>query len=401
MKKIFTIIFLLNIILFPAQDSIIFVIRVDDIQSRNTTTLPRSINDFQNAVEARGGKITWAVIPHRLIETQNYNGILSAELRASVLRGHEISMHGYNHICKRCASSGHEMFCTSYNTPFTLEEQEAIIDSGLKVLRDTLGIIPKSFVPPAHIADTNTWRALINRSFPFLSSTGVRKNFIFNGLFNLPAHNEFTWQLTQAQFNLKLNQALQEIKTNGVSDGYYCLLLHDPFIRAGYENSLVINWTAVLLDSLNSYFGNRIKYMTISEAGLYFRDGSTTGIEATESIAEVLPYLQNYPNPFRSYTRIKYTIPTSPFSPSPYQGEGNKTSPFNPSPYQGEGKRERFVSLRVYDLLGREIAVLVDEEKAPGEYEVEFNASDLPSGVYMYRLIAGSNVETRKMILLR
>ena len=59
-----------------AQDSLLFVIRVDDIQSRNTTIVPRSIKFFQSAVEKRGGKITWAVIPHRLIETQNQDGVL-------------------------------------------------------------------------------------------------------------------------------------------------------------------------------------------------------------------------------------------------------------------------------------------------------------------------------------
>ncbi len=101
-RIILTLILLANLKVLPGQDSIVFIIRVDDVQSRNTTLVPRSINDFQNAVEARGGKVTWAVIPHRLIESQNYNGILSKELRNSINRGHEICMHGYNHICKRC-----------------------------------------------------------------------------------------------------------------------------------------------------------------------------------------------------------------------------------------------------------------------------------------------------------
>ncbi len=55
----------------------------------------------------------------------------------------------------------------------------------------------------------------------------------------------------------------------------------------------------------------------------------------------------------------------------------------------------------MYDLLGREVALLVDERKAPGSYSVEFNASRLASGVYLYRLSAGSFVQTRKMILTR
>jgi len=58
--------------------------------------------------------------------------------------------------------------------------------------------------------------------------------------------------------------------------------------------------------------------------------------------------------------------------------------------------------LKVYDLLGREVATLINEEKPAGEYNVEFSAtSGLPSGIYFYRLQAGSFIETKKMVLLK
>jgi hypothetical protein len=63
--------------------------------------------------------------------------------------------------------------------------------------------------------------------------------------------------------------------------------------------------------------------------------------------------------------------------------------------------KEGFVTLKVYDILGREIATLVNEEKPAGEYEVEFNAANLPSGIYFYQLNAGSYSETKKMVLLK
>ena len=94
----------------------------------------------------------------------------------------------------------------------------------------------------------------------------------------------------------------------------------------------------------------------------------------------------NYPNPFNPSTKIKFTVPTSPL---------------NHSPYQGEGQRERLITLMVYDVLVNEIATLVNEQKPSGTYEVEFNAIDLPSGVYFYQLQAGDFLETKKMILLR
>ena len=61
----------------------------------------------------------------------------------------------------------------------------------------------------------------------------------------------------------------------------------------------------------------------------------------------------------------------------------------------------QFTILKVYDILGREVATLVNERKAPGSYTVQFNASGLASGVYLYRLQAGSFVETKKMLIVK
>ncbi len=89
---------------------------------------------------------------------------------------------------------------------------------------------------------------------------------------------------------------------------------------------------------------------------------------------------QNYPNPFNPTTKIQFTLP---------------------SPSEGEGSGVRFSTLKIYDILGREITTLINKELAPGNYEVEFNASTLASGVYFYRLEAGSFFQTKKMILIR
>ncbi len=59
------------------------------------------------------------------------------------------------------------------------------------------------------------------------------------------------------------------------------------------------------------------------------------------------------------------------------------------------------MTLKVYDILGREVAVLVNEKKAPGSYEVKFDGSGISSGVYFYRLTAGKYVECRKMMLMK
>jgi hypothetical protein len=81
---------------------------------------------------------------------------------------------------------------------------------------------------------------------------------------------------------------------------------------------------------------------------------------------------QNYPNPFNPSTTIKFELP-----------------------------RASQVSLTVYDVLGRQVSVLVNEKRDAGSYEVKFNGSNLASGVYFYRLQAGSYVDTKKLLLLR
>jgi len=95
-------------------------------------------------------------------------------------------------------------------------------------------------------------------------------------------------------------------------------------------------------------------------------------VESLEIYPESYLLYQNYPNPFNPSTTIKFEIP--------------KTA---------------FVTLKIYNILGQEVAELVNEEKQPGVYEVNWNASGFASGVYFYQLRAGSFVETKKMILLR
>jgi serine protease len=89
-------------------------------------------------------------------------------------------------------------------------------------------------------------------------------------------------------------------------------------------------------------------------------------------------------------------------SPARYQLAQNYPNPFNPSTtLQFQVPQKSFVSLKVFDLLGRELATLVNEERQAGIYSVSWDASRLPSGVYFYRLRAGDFVETKKMVFAK
>jgi len=107
----------------------------------------------------------------------------------------------------------------------------------------------------------------------------------------------------------------------------------------------------------------------------------TTDVKDAITIPTAFKLYQNSPNPFNPSTKIKYTIPIV-----------NKA-------LQSSGSQ--FVSLKVYDLLGREVAELVNENQSPGTYEVEFNAEGLSSGIYLYRLTSGNFTGTRKLILMK
>lgn len=99
--------------------------------------------------------------------------------------------------------------------------------------------------------------------------------------------------------------------------------------------------------------------------------------DAENNVSKEFSMSNNYPNPFNPTTTIKFTIPLEANS------ETSNTT------------------LKVYDTIGREVKILLSESLAPGEYEIKFDGSDLPSGTYFYRLTSGSHTQTHKMMLLK
>jgi hypothetical protein len=113
--------------------------------------------------------------------------------------------------------------------------------------------------------------------------------------------------------------------------------------------------------------------------------GSTiVGVENDTQTPNKFALSQNYPNPFNPTTTIRYSIP----SVIARSGATRQSA-------------DLLVQLKVYDVLGREVATLVNRKQAPGNYSVKFDASKLTSGVYFYKLQSGSFVVTKKMILMK
>lgn len=157
------------------------------------------------------------------------------------------------------------------------------------------------------------------------------------------------------------------------------------FIVVKYDPTGVFEWEYVYDEEVNS----KAMSLKVDNNGFVYAAGEAevpagdvdlfavklskaSGVNDEDNLADNFVLFQNYPNPFNPSTKISWQLPVG-----------------------GQ------VTLKVYDVLGNEVATLVDEYKPAGSYEVEFNASGINSGVYFYKLQAGSYTETKKLVLLK
>jgi hypothetical protein len=122
------------------------------------------------------------------------------------------------------------------------------------------------------------------------------------------------------------------------------------------------------------YFWNVESHQTFQNNERIYKVSNpiTSVYDKFSNVANSFILSQNYPNPFNPVTNIQYAVSSM-----------------------------QVVTLKVYDLLGREVATLVNKEKPAGTYEVDFDGGKFPSGVYFYQLKAGKYSETKKMVLMK
>jgi hypothetical protein len=143
-------------------------------------------------------------------------------------------------------------------------------------------------------------------------------------------------------------------------------------VRYNETGSSNCNAVAIAVDTSYNFYvsgSSGTKYMTIKYS-------QVTGITPVSGNIPNSFYLsQNYPNPFNPSTRIRFDVPTA--------------------------EAFRRVALKVFDILGKEITTLVNEQFEPGSYEITFDGTNLASGLYFYRLVAGDFTETKKMLMIK
>jgi hypothetical protein len=157
---------------------------------------------------------------------------------------------------------------------------------------------------------------------------------------------------------------IREVSGGSGGKGQNSLPVEFGLGSASTIDSIIVRWPSGLVQGFAGIAPSVIYSLT--------EGGQLVGVENPAMVPSKFELKQNYPNPFNPTTTINYELPI-----------------------------ENYISLKIYNVLGKEIAILVNEKQSTGSYEVTWDASNYPSGVYFYRLIAGEYTETRKMILIK
>jgi hypothetical protein len=186
------------------------------------------------------------------------------------------------------------------------------------------------------------------------------------------------WYIQYENFNCDLKSIFMANENIGYAVGD----------KSGYLNGNMIlkttnggnNWFSQSVPSIiglySVFFSNVETGYICGKNGVVLKTTNGGNLTGINLIVVEMPFnfslSQNYPNPFNPQTRIKFAVP-----------------------------KASFTKLIIYDLLGREVATLVNEELKPGTYEADWDGSNYSSGVYFYKIISGDFVETKKMVLMK
>ena len=186
------------------------------------------------------------------------------------------------------------------------------------------------------------------------------------------------WKDTVVSVTNITNICFDTLKITNITSTKSCFIVH-PTILIIPPGQTMIDTIRFTSDSLGvrsaliEYISNAVTSLnTIVVTG----NGTTSGIvQVGPEMPESYALFQNYPNPFNPTTSITYSIP--------------------------QGEKQHTVAIRIYDLLGREVATLVNEMKPVGTYTVMWDAASIPSGIYFYRMQSDNFVMTKKLVLIR
>lgn len=224
---------------------------------------------------------------------------------------------------------------------------------------------PSERWPTPNLWFQSDWGFYVSPSFKKVYYEGARADTTINGEYYLNYDIVVRYRDTTSASGYGLRQILN-----------FCLYADTQYFAGNYFGRFE-GFPTLTPDGKKMYFtADYDSQTTIYESTMLIdENGNPVSVEELPDLKIILNdfhLYQNYPNPFNPLTKIKYSIPQS-----------------------------SLVILKVYDILGNEIATLVNEEKSSGSYTIEFNAGELSSGIYFYQLKAGDFISTKKLVLLK
>jgi photosystem II stability/assembly factor-like uncharacterized protein len=226
-----------------------------------------------------------------------------------------------------------------------------------------------------------TWKLVDSLGFSYygFDMTASGKGFVNTSAseFDYTSDGGATWSKVEKPYNDHIRDiAIIDPRATGIPQaflaGYYGTLMTNEY---GFGTRALTTYTMDWFPNISVVRTGNIADVWVlgSTFQVLHADFTITGVDQqTPAVPVSAELFQNYPNPFNPTTKIEFSIQNS-----------------------------EFLTLKVYDLLGREVAVLVKGQMDPGAHQIRFDGSGLASGIYVYRLSAGNLVQSKKMLLLK
>jgi peptidoglycan/xylan/chitin deacetylase (PgdA/CDA1 family) len=242
-----------------SRPTMLFTLRVDDLFNRGSPLRPRTISALLDTAEKHHYRVILNVIPRRLIESPNENGDMVKELRSALDRGHEIIQHGYDHCCSQCGDSGHQTYCPLLQREQPIEGMLRDIRLGKEILEAAIGRKVFCYGPTG--VDLHTTQLLtVVKQLGYISTTGQETpDHIRLGLKVVTTGEDYAFGAKTPE---DFAAALKDLKTEfddevkkmraTKKDGYFQILLHDPFTRPTYQDGATLKYLETMLQYMES-----------------------------------------------------------------------------------------------------------------------------------------------------